>query len=116
MTELEIILSAIATLSVILNVFVFIYARSAISRLLYVSNELGDLKNMIDSFSNHTESVYQMEMFYGDQTLEDLMNHAQSFSEQLETFEFIYSLTEVEADITEERNQEIAREEPTTET
>jgi hypothetical protein len=57
-----------------------------------------------------------MEMFYGDQTLEDLMNHAQSFNEQLETFEFIYSLTEAEADITEERNQEIAREEPTTET
>ena len=94
MTELEMILSALITLSMTLNVCVFIYARSAISRLLYVSNELGDLKDMVDSFSNHTESVYQMEMFYGDQTLEDLMNHAQSFNEQLETFEFIYSLTD----------------------
>jgi|TARA_B100000242_G_scaffold124534_1_gene87683 hypothetical protein len=97
MTELEIILSTVTVFSIVLNICVFVYARSAISRLLYVSNELGDLKSMIDSFSNHTESVYQMEMFYGDQTLEDLMNHAQSFNQQLETFEFIYSLTDADA-------------------
>ena len=52
MTELEIILTIVATFSVILNVAVFVYARSAISRLLYVSEELGDLKMMVDSFSN----------------------------------------------------------------
>ena len=98
MTELELILSIVIALSVLLNVCVFAYARSAISRLLYVSNELGDLKSMIESFSTHTESVYQMEMFYGDQTLESLMEHANSFNEQLETFEYIYSLTEEETD------------------
>ena len=113
MTELEIILSAVTTLSVVLSICVFIYARSAISRLLYVSNELGDLKSMIDSFASHTESVYQMEMFYGDQTLEDLMNHAQSFNEQLETFEFIYSLTD--GDATEQEEIQLGTEERTIE-
>ena len=113
MTELEIILSVITTLSVVLNICVFLYARSAISRLLYVSNELGDLKDMVDSFSNHTESVYQMEMFYEDQTLEELMNHAQSFNEQLETFEFIYSLTNGPA--IEQEDIELATEERTAE-
>ena len=111
MTELEIILSAVIALSVVLNICVFLYARSAISRLLYVSNELGDLKDMVDSFSNHTESVYQMEMFYGDQTLEELMNHAQSFNEQLETFEFIYSLTD--GAIIEQEETELGTEERT---
>ena len=96
MSELEIVLSIVTAFSVVVSIGVFLYARSAISRLLYVSNELGDLKSMIESFSNHTQSVYQMEMFYGDQTLEDLMNHAQSFNQQLETFEFIYSLTDAE--------------------
>ena len=113
MTELEIILCAITVLSVALNICVFLYARSAISRLLYVSNELGDLKDMVDSFSNHTESVYQMEMFYGDQTLEELMNHAQSFNEQLETFEFIYSLTS--GPTIEQEDTELATEERTAE-
>ena len=109
MTELEIILTIVATFSVILNVAVFVYARSAISRLLYVSEELGDLKMMVDSFSNHVSSLYQMEMYYGDQTLQGLMDHAQSFNEQLETFEFIYSLTE--QGITAEEIEEIDNEE-----
>ena len=112
MTELEIILAAIAIFSIVLNVAVFIYARSAISRLLYVSEELSDLKMMVDSFSNHVSGLYEMEMYYGDQTLQGLVDHAQSFNEQLETFEFIYSLTE--ADITAEEIEEIDNEEPAT--
>ena len=105
----EIILAIVATFSVVLNVAVFVYARSAISRLLYVSEELGDLKMMIDSFSNHVSGLYQMEMYYGDQTLQGLVDHAQSFNEQLETFEFIYSLTE--EGITAEEIEEIDNEE-----
>jgi argininosuccinate synthase len=96
MTELEIILTCVVALSVLLNVAVFVYARSAISRLLYVSEELGDLKTMVDSFSEHVSGLYQLEMYYGDQTLQGLVDHAQSFNEQLETFEFIYTLTEAE--------------------
>ena len=109
MTELEIILATVAIFSIILNVAVFVYARSAISRLLYVSEELSDLKMMVDSFSNHVSGLYEMEMYYGDQTLQGLVDHAQSFNEQLETFEFIYSLTE--ADITAEEIEEIDNEE-----
>ena len=98
MTKLEIILLCVSIVSVLINLGVFAYARSAISQLLLVSEELGDLKSMIDSFATHSKEVYEMEMFYGDQTLESLMNHARSFSDQLETFEYIYSLTEEEID------------------
>ena len=48
---------------------------------------------MVNSFARHIKNVYNLEMFYGDQTLGALMEHAISFNEQLETFEFIYSLT-----------------------
>ena len=109
MTEIEIILAVITTFSIMLNAAVFVYARSAISRLLYVSEELGDLKMMVDSFSNHVSGLYEMEMYYGDQTLQGLVDHAQSFNEQLETFEFIYSLTE--EGITAEEIEEIDNEE-----
>lgn len=94
MNRLEIILSAILTLSVFFNLGVFAYARTVVAKLLSVSEELGDLQTMIDNFAKHVKSVYELEMFYGDTTLEHLMNHAVSFSEQLETFEYIYSLTE----------------------
>ncbi len=96
MTKIEIILSVVCTISILLNIGVFAYARSVITQLLSVSEELGDLKTMIDSFFIHSKEVYEMEMFYGDQTLQSLMDHAKSLNEQLTTFEYIYSLTEDE--------------------
>ena len=71
-----------------------------------VSEELGDLQQMINSFALHVKSVYHLDAFYGDQTLEHLMNHAVSFNEQLETFEYIYSLTEAETEIDDENTDE----------
>ena len=96
MSRLEMALSGILFLSVVFNVFLFMYARMAIVRLLIFSEELGDLQQMINSFANHVKGVYELEMFYGDETLKSLMEHAVSFREQIDTFEYIYSLTEQE--------------------
>tara|TARA_B100000941_G_C28184860_1_gene388888 strand:+ start:187 stop:558 length:372 start_codon:yes stop_codon:yes gene_type:complete len=93
MSRLEIVVTLVLILSLIANVGFFIYTRSILSRLLFISEELGDLQDMINNFSNHIANVYNLEMFYGDQTLGGLMEHAVSLNEQLETFEFIYSLT-----------------------
>ena len=107
MTEFEIILFCTLAFSAIINIWVFVYARSAISRLLFVSSELGDLKSMVGSFSTHISSLYELEMYYGDETLQSLRDHAESFNEQLETFEFIYTLTEADeiVEIVEETEQ-----------
>ena len=109
MSRLEIILSAILFLSMFFNVIIFIYARGAVTRLLSVSEELGDLQEMIDNFAEHITSVYEMETFYGDPVLKNLMDHAISFNEQLETFEYIYSLTEY-PELETDNNEEISDE------
>ena len=83
MNRPEIILSAVLFLSVIFNIGVFVYARAAITRLLFVSEELGDLQDMIDAFAKHVKSVYELEMF-----------------------EYIYSLTEETAEEGEEESGE----------
>jgi len=93
MSRLEIILTLILTISLFFNIGLVAYVRSVLARLLFVSEELGDLQDMVNNFSNHLSDVYSLEMFYGDQTLESLMQHAVSLNEQLETFEVIYSLT-----------------------
>ena len=97
MSRLENILSAMLFLSVVLNIGILIYARAAIVRLLSVSEELGDLQQMVNSFTAHLKTVYELDMFYGDQTLHSLLEHAVSFNEQMDTFEYIYSLTEEES-------------------
>ena len=93
MSRLEIILILILTVSMLANISLLAYVRSVLSRLLFVSEELGDLQDMVNNFSNHLSDIYNLEMFYGDETLQSLMEHAISFNEQLETFEVIYSLT-----------------------
>tara|TARA_R110000787_G_scaffold76520_1_gene168671 strand:+ start:1000 stop:1350 length:351 start_codon:yes stop_codon:yes gene_type:complete len=114
MSRLEIILSLVLFASTLANVGLILYVRATLLRLLYVSEELGDLQDMINSFANHVKKVYELEMFYGDQTLQALMEHAISFNEQLETFEFIYSITEEdreEKELTKEEDFEGTEEE-----
>tara|TARA_R110002020_G_scaffold44161_6_gene127637 strand:+ start:33017 stop:33325 length:309 start_codon:yes stop_codon:yes gene_type:complete len=77
---------------------VVLYARATLLRLLSISEELGDLQQMINAFTKHLSDLYNLEMFYGDQSLAALLDHAASFNEQMETFEYIYTLTETEKD------------------
>ena len=94
MNRLETILSVVLFFSILLNIGLIVYVRAAIIRLLSFSDELGDLQQMINTFAKHLKMVYELEMFYGDETLKSLLHHAVSFNEQLETFDYIYSLTE----------------------
>ena len=94
MSRLELILIAITILSLSANIFLFIFTRTILARLLFISEELGDFQDMVDNFAKHTKSVYEMDSFYGDETLQSLLDHAISFNEQLETFEWVYMLTE----------------------
>ena len=93
MSRLETVMTLVLIVSLIANVGFLIFTRSILTRLLFVSEELGDLQDMIGNFSQHITNVYNLDMFYGDPTLGNLMEHAMSFNKQLETFEIIYSLT-----------------------
>jgi hypothetical protein len=102
MSKLEITLSVILLISTCINIGLFAYARAAITRLLNVADELWDLQLMVDSFAKHLQSVYELETFYGDETLNGLLNHAASLNEQIGTFEHIYTLMEEEIEETED--------------
>ncbi len=112
MNRLELILSAILTLSVLINIGLFAYVRGLLVRLISVSEELSDLQIMVEAFTEHLQNVYELESFYGDETLENLLNHAISFNEQMDTFDYIISFTEdEEANTEEELNEEPPQEE-----
>lgn len=93
MSRLELILAVILAISAVLNAGLVVYARAAVVQLLSISEELNDLGDMTDSLANHLQNVYKLESFYGDETLRSLLDHTVSYNEQLETFEYIYSLT-----------------------
>ena len=106
MTTLVTTLTIVLLISLAINVGIIMYCRGAITRLLTISEELSDLKRMVDHFTEHITDVYNLDMFYGDETLHFLMQHATELNEQLNNFEYLYSLIEEENDLDDEEREE----------
>jgi hypothetical protein len=106
MIRVGLVLGMILTLSLVINVVLFMYSRNVTRKLGMIANEMADLRDATTSFANHVRSVYELEMFYGDQTLQALMDHARSFRDYLGEFDYIYIIEEQE-----ENDQENAEEE-----
>ena len=90
MSRLEMVLSLILLVSLGINVLLFVYSRNVAQKLVLISEEIDDMRAAVSSFASHVKTVYEMEMFYGDQTLQALMDHARSFREYMEEFDFLY--------------------------
>ena len=81
-------------LSVALNIFLVWYARNTLKNLLYLSENLGLLHDMVSGFSTHLKQVYELERFYGDPTLTHLLEHSDLLREELEKYEEVFLLSE----------------------
>jgi hypothetical protein len=101
------VLSLLLVLSLGINVVLFIYSRNITARLTMIADEIGDLRQAATSFASHVRSVYELEMFYGDQTLQALMDHAGAFRVYMDEFDYVYLLDEQEQDEDEETQEEV---------
>jgi len=77
-------------LSLGINALLFVYSRNVAQKLVMISEEIDDLRAAAGGFAEHVKKVYELEAFYGDQTLQALMDHARSFREYMDEFDFIY--------------------------
>jgi hypothetical protein len=104
-------MKTIVVLSVLCFILVFIvvgllwFIRRILSKLLYVSESIGDFLIVIDNFTTHLETVNNMETYYGDETLQSLLEHSRIIMDEIEQFESIYSLT-TNTDADEEYEEE----------
>ena len=98
-----VILITILVGSLIFNGVMFWYLRRITEKLTFVYQNIGDVSDIIANYRVHLKSVYSMEMFYGDETLQYLMDHTRSISELLEDFEdqefFLEEFESVEEDV-----------------
>ena len=72
----EIWLIITLVLSVSVNLFFFWFSREQSRRLSYVSQNIGDLVELIANYREHLRKVYSLEMFYQDETLKALLAHS----------------------------------------
>lgn len=81
-------------LSIIGNICCIWYIRRLLSKVLFISENLTDLVDVLDTYRNHLEKIYSLEMFYGDETIQFLIRHTNSLLDILEDYRDIYQMTD----------------------
>tara|TARA_R110001583_G_scaffold6099_1_gene31801 strand:+ start:289 stop:630 length:342 start_codon:yes stop_codon:yes gene_type:complete len=104
MFDLLFLLPVFLFLSVGLNILLVWYSRKLMLSLYDVSENIRALAEEVSSFDSHLNSVHELEVFYGDETLGNLIRHSAGLIETLDDFAEIYTLfdEEEEEHLTEE--------------
>jgi hypothetical protein len=94
MTGLEIWLAVALVLTMSLLGLLGWYVRKLLRKFLFISENLSDLVDVVENYQKHLKQVYNMETYYGDETIQYLMKHTSSLSEILEDYRDIYDIVE----------------------
>ena len=92
------------TLSVLINIGLIWYVRTIVKKFVFLSENIDDLFYSLDEYSQHLEALYEMETYYGDETLEKLIRHSKCIVENVQYFKDVYSIEE--EDEQEEKEEE----------
>jgi hypothetical protein len=89
-------------ISVVVNILLVWYIIQLIRRFLNISEELEGLFIVLEEYSEHVDIVYNLERFFGDTTLENLLRHSKAVSERAKNFRATYDVNYVEEEYDEE--------------
>tara|TARA_R110000744_G_scaffold2679_9_gene10751 strand:- start:2530 stop:2856 length:327 start_codon:yes stop_codon:yes gene_type:complete len=83
------ILSIILFLSLSVNIFLVWFSWRSLRQIAEYDEELKEISIIIKSFTSHLKGVYELEMFYGDETLRHLLRHASDIMSVFETYDLL---------------------------
>jgi len=88
------------------------YIKTLLNRINDINSEIEDMFNMFNDFTTHVESIYQLEMFYGDSTIESMIKHSREVLDELNIYRQKFFLDSEIVDVVEkEENIEPEEEE-----
>lgn len=87
-----IILSTLLFLFVTATGFLAWYSFNALRKLQFMTHSIEDLDLNLQTFESHLKHIYQLDMYYGDQTLEGLIKHMKELSESFSEFRKDYDI------------------------
>jgi len=85
-------------LSITGNVSIIVYTRFLLDDRVKVRNDFNALMLKIENFLVHLSSIYELEMFYGDDTLHALINHSKRLISDFYDYEEEYFANREEED------------------
>lgn len=82
--------------SVVLNVLLAWYIIVLLRKYLPISQDLEDLFDFLAEYHFHIKTVSEMESFYGEPILLNLLRHSKAVAEEVDNFRAAYSLLDEE--------------------
>jgi hypothetical protein len=77
-----------------------------------VRGDIEGINMLVDSLNTHMASIYQLEMFYGDETLQGLIRHSKDVSFQMSEILERYAVEEEEEGFDNEEEEPVFHEGP----
>ena len=99
-------IETILCLSIIINFALMWYGFLLLKKVIYVSGNTDEIIDAIENYRTHLDGIFELEMFYGDETLKSLMDHTGDLSTFLSECESAYQLTESEYEQYVRNNEE----------
>jgi hypothetical protein len=93
MTILNIWLIVALTLSLTANILLVWYLRKLLDKFLFISQNLGDLVEMVENYHAHLKHVNNMETYNGDETIEYLLRHTHSLIDLMDDYRDVYDIS-----------------------
>ena len=92
---------ATTTLLIALGLAVW-YVRGLLRVMYQMTIDVQQMEDKMVEFSKHLDNVYEMEMFYGDETLGQLIRHSKEVVDSISKFR---NLFEIENDTTNQEKE-----------
>ena len=83
-------IEAILVFSILMNCFLVWYVIQLLRRFLAVSDNLENFFSLIEEYMEHVKIVHDLERFYGDSTLQNLMNHSKAMVNAAHDLRLVY--------------------------
>ena len=112
MTSISVWLLVSLLISLAANIGLIWYLRKLLTKFLFISQNLGDLVEVVENYYNHLKHVNNMETYNGDETIEYLLRHTQGLIDLMEDYRDVYEISipleeqETQLDDTENINPE----------
>ena len=98
-------------LSMLINLGLLWYIRRTLQQMEDLEEDVTDVVEKIEAFLEHIESLYQLEMYYGDENLKSLIDHSREVINDFIDFQEKYFDVEVQIESDEEEQSEQDEEE-----
>ena len=89
-------------ISSLINVLFLVYVRWLLSIIRTISEDLEAISTKISDYIEHVNSLHELEMFYGEPTLQSLMDHGRTMVKEISEIDLV--MNEKEEDLEEEKS------------